>query len=242
MKFYCDVSFRIALINLVWQIISPEAVEVTPKQIIKKGDTARFTCASTIDNILDYPIEWVDKRGSVVSVDSTLTSSSPRYTAIRSDNGSLATCTLEIRNVEETDAGTFRCGLFGESSELGEFELMVLIPRELSSNNIFVSQDETKQVGDDVTLYCTSENIRPTACSWQKVPLSSEISFLLAVNEHTSDGEHYKPTYQTSPAFACNLEIKNVTLDDAATYYCVIFFSPLEVFRYEVTLTVTDAD
>lgn len=243
-SFYLATILTILSPLICGQEVTPKIVEISPKQIVQQGDTVTFTCI--LENVNNYTISW-QTRNDTLSLDGTCAKKDSRYTVLRTDHNdtdSQTTYTLEIRDVQPDDAGILICKIFDHENELYppvEVELEILVPQTISTNNIYLSRDQVKTVGDNVTMVCIAKNIRPDACIWRKSNTGPGFSGMITHNGR-SLRPRFKSKYQTAPIFNCSFEIINVLISDEGIYQCALIVSPYELFVFNVHLSVNEDD
>ncbi|XP_018328077.1 lachesin [Agrilus planipennis] len=180
---------------------SPTISYISQEQIKDIGSTVELHCS--VQYAQDYPVLWVkvDSQGSYVpiSTGSSLIIYDSRF-ALRYDQAS-STYTLQIKDIQETDAGTYQCQIILTISNkiTAGVELQVRRPPFISDNStrsIVVSENEA------VELECYAGGYPPPRISWRR-----ENNAILPTG-----GSIYRGN---------KLKIKQIHKEDRGTYYCV---------------------
>jgi neuronal growth regulator 1 len=182
---------------------SPTISYITQTQIKDIGGTVELSCSVQYTN--DYPVIWmkIDPRSNAnslpISTGSSLILHESRY-SLRYDTAS-STYTLQIKDIQETDAGFYHCQvLISPSNRVSaEVELQVRRPP-------FISDNSTRSVvvseGEAVQMECYAGGYPPPRISWRR-----ENNAILPTG-----GSIYRGNI---------LKIKQIKKEDRGTYYCV---------------------
>ncbi|KAK4878711.1 hypothetical protein RN001_011217 [Aquatica leii] len=182
---------------------SPTISYISQEQIKDIGGTVELHCS--VQYAQEYPVLWmkVDHNSNSyilpISTGSSLILHDSRF-ALRYDQAS-STYTLQIKDIQETDAGFYQCQvLISVSNKIAaEVELQVRRPPIISDNStrsIVVSE------GEAVQLECYAGGYPPPRISWRR-----ENNAILPTG-----GAIYRGS---------KLKIKQIRKEDRGTYYCV---------------------
>ncbi|RZC40221.1 lachesin, partial [Asbolus verrucosus] len=182
---------------------SPTISYITQTQIKDIGGSVELSCSVQYTN--DYPVIWmkIDPSSNAnslpISTGSSLILHESRY-SLRYDTAS-STYTLQIKDIQETDAGFYHCQvLISPSNRVSaSVELQVRRPPFISDNStrsIVVSE------GEAVQMECFAGGYPPPRISWRR-----ENNAILPTG-----GSIYRGNI---------LKIKQIRKEDRGTYYCV---------------------
>lgn len=191
------------VIQSVYAQRSPTISYISQEQIKDIGGTVELHCS--VQYAQEYPVLWmkVDHTSNSyilpISTGSSLILHDSRF-ALRYDQAS-STYTLQIKDIQETDAGFYQCQvLISVSNKIAaEVELQVRRPPIISDNStrsIVVSE------GEAVQLECYAGGYPPPRISWRR-----ENNAILPTG-----GSIYRGN---------RLKIKQIRKEDRGTYYCV---------------------
>ncbi|XP_060843877.1 lachesin-like [Rhopalosiphum padi] len=190
-------------INFVYSQRTPIISRITQKSITDIGGTTELTC--TVLYASDFSILWVkvDKERSTepvtFSTGSTLIIRDSRL-SLRQDTDSNS-YTLQISDIQETDAGFYRCEVvLGLNNKIAADTELVVRRRP------FISDNSTRSLivneGQPVKLECYAGGYPSPTVSWRR-----------ANNAILANGVSiYRGNILTIPA---------ITKEDRGTYYCV---------------------
>ncbi|XP_023024885.1 lachesin [Leptinotarsa decemlineata] len=195
--------FFIGFINIALAQRSPTISYITQTQIKDIGGTVELSCS--VQYTADYSVIWmkVDKNQNSyslpISTGSSLILHDSRF-SLRYDPSS-STYVLQIKDIQETDAGYYQCQILISPSNRvsAEVELQVRRPPFISDNStrsIVVSE------GQAVQMECYAGGYPPPRISWRR-----ENNAILPTG-----GSIYRGNI---------LKIKQIRKEDRGTYYCV---------------------
>ncbi|XP_001945161.1 lachesin [Acyrthosiphon pisum] len=190
-------------INLAFSQRTPTISHITQKPIKDIGGTAEMTCS--VLYAMDFPVLWVkvDKEKItepvMLSSGSTLIIKDSRF-SLRQDIDSTS-YTLQIKDIQETDAGYYRCQvLLGLNNKISaDVELEVRRPPIISDNS---TRSLVVNEGQPVKLECYAGGFPSPRVSWRR-----ENNAILPTG-----GSIYRGNILKIPA---------ITKEDRGTYYCV---------------------
>ncbi|XP_075219044.1 septate junction protein lachesin [Lycorma delicatula] len=193
----------LCLVTIVTCQRTPTISYITQVQIKDIGDTVELECS--VQYADQYPVLWmkVDKQKLTepvpISTGSSLIIHESRF-ALRKDTAS-STYTLQIKDIQETDAGFYQCQVFIAMNNKisAEVELQVRRPPIISDNStrsIVVSE------GQSVSLECYAVGHPQPRVSWRR-----ENNAILPTG-----GSIYRGNI---------LKIAAIKKEDRGTYYCV---------------------
>lgn len=180
---------------------SPTISYITQEQIKDIGGTVELVCS--VQYSQDYPVLWIkeDPNHNIVPIStlSTLILQDSRF-SLRHDKAS-STYTLIIKDIQETDAGTYGCQvLISVNNKISAgVQLQVRRPPFISDNStrsLIVSE------GESVQLECYAGGFPAPRISWRR-----ENSVILP-----SGGSIYRGNI---------LKMKSIRKEDRGTYYCI---------------------
>ncbi|KAG5861552.1 Lachesin, partial [Gonioctena quinquepunctata] len=195
----CYINF----LNFTFAQRSPTISYITQTQIKDIGGTVELSCS--VQYTADYSVIWmkVDKlqnsNSLPISTGSSLILHDSRF-SLRYDPSS-STYLLQIKDIQETDAGYYQCQILISPSNrvAAEVELQVRRPPFISDNStrsIVVSE------GEAVQMECYAGGYPPPRISWRR-----ENNAILPTG-----GSIYRGNI---------LKIKQIRKEDRGTYYCV---------------------
>lgn len=188
-------------ITLIYSQRTPTISFISPEQIKDIGGVVELVCS--VQYAQDYPVLWlkVSSLGETlpVSTSSTLIVRDSRF-ALRYDKAS-STYTLQIKDIQETDAGKYQCQVIIAINNkiMAEVELFVRRPPVISDNS---TRSRIVSEGQEVVLECYAGGYPPARISWRR-----ENSAILPTG-----GSVYRGNV---------LKINSVRKEDRGTYYCV---------------------
>lgn len=193
----------LCILTIAFAQRTPTISYITQEQIKDIGDTVELECS--VQYAQQYPVLWmkVDKQKISeqvpISTGSTLIIHESRF-ALRKDTAS-STYTLQIKDIQETDAGYYQCQVFIALNNKisAEVELQVRRPPVISDNStrsIVVSE------GQSVNLECYAGGHPLPRISWRR-----ENNAILPTG-----GSIYRGNV---------LKITTIRKEDRGTYYCV---------------------
>lgn len=208
------------LICLTQSERTPAIVGITENQIRNLGSTVELSCSVLYSQ--DFPVMWmkVDRERTsdplYLSSDSTPLISDSRF-SLRYDKSS-TTYTLQIRDIQSSDSGIYKCVIFLSTINYisKEMELSVYSPPLIydnSSSTIVVSES------NPVNLECYAGGTPKPLISWKR-----ENDALLPTG-----GAVYRGNV---------LKINSVKKDDRGTYYCMADNKVGEVVKKSIALEV----
>jgi len=180
---------------------SPTISHISQVEIKDIGGVVDLQCS--VQYAEDYPVLWVKvsetDSGLPISSGSSLIVKDSRF-ALRHDAAS-STYTLQIKDIQETDAGTYRCQVILSVNNRisADVELQVRrapIITDNSTRSIIVSE------GVQVNLECYATGFPPPKVLWRK-----ENNAILPTGGATHKGNQ--------------LKINSIKKEDRGTYYCV---------------------
>ncbi|XP_003241581.1 lachesin [Acyrthosiphon pisum] len=190
-------------IHLAYSERTPMISHITQKRITDIGDTTELTCTVLYGS--DFNILWikVDKERSTEPVTfssgSTLIIRDSRL-SLRYDMGSNS-YSLQISDIQETDAGFYRCDVsLGINNKLSaETELVVRRPPFISDNS---TRSLVVNEGQPVTLECYAGGYPSPKISWRRAN-----NAILANNISIYRGNV--------------LKMSSIKKEDRGTYFCI---------------------
>ncbi|XP_077985300.1 obscurin-like [Glandiceps talaboti] len=193
------------------------------------GDTVALVCSITNKHGI---VSW-KKNGSIISEDSTITTSDPRFSIISSTDEDYY---LQIEDVNLDDGGEYEC--YVSSADNGDTatstDIATLTVKEIQSFRVTPS-DLEKVIDSTVLLECAIDNKDGTVI-WSKdgEDISSDSTITISdsrfgINGTTPDGEY-------------NLQIRPASVDDSGLYACRVTATDVnsQLGPVEVTLTIED--
>ncbi|OXU21667.1 hypothetical protein TSAR_011671 [Trichomalopsis sarcophagae] len=196
------VIFVLGLMHSVYSQRTPTISYISQEQIKDIGGTVEFVCS--VQYSQDYPVLWIKVNKNredqlPISTNTALIIRDSRF-AIRSDPSS-STYTLQIKDIQETDAGFYLCQiLISTSSKISaEVELQVRRPPIISDNS---TRSLVVSEGQPVELNCYAGGFPTPRISWRR-----ENNAILPTG-----GSIYRGN---------TLKIAHVRKEDRGTYYCV---------------------
>lgn len=202
MTFLCSVIIS-ALCTFVVSQRTPTISYISQEQIKDIGGTVELECS--VQYAQDYPVLWmrIDRSrqsdGLPISTGSTLIIRDSRF-ALRYDTAS-STYTLQIKDIQETDAGYYQCQvLISLNNRISaEVDLQVRRPPIISDNS---TRSLVVSEGQAVKLECYAGGYPPPRISWRR-----ENNAILPTG-----GSIYRGNV---------LKISGIHKEDRGTYYCV---------------------
>ncbi|CAH1107902.1 unnamed protein product [Psylliodes chrysocephalus] len=201
------IHVLLVLVTVIVQQIyaqrSPTISYITQTQIKDIGGTVELLCS--VQYTQDYSVIWMKvERGQTayslpISTGSSLILHDSRF-SLRHDPSS-STFLLQIKDIQETDAGFYQCQILISPSNrvTAEVELQVRRPP-------FISDNSTRSVvvseGEAVEMECYAGGYPPPRISWRR-----ENNAILPTG-----GSIYRGNI---------LKIKAIRKEDRGTYYCV---------------------
>lgn len=181
---------------------SPTISYISQEQIKDIGGTVELVCS--VQYSQEYPVLWMKNDPAntntiPISTLSTLILQDSRF-ALRFDRAS-STYTLQIKDIQETDAGTYYCQvLISVNSKItADVVLQVRKPPVISDNS---TRSVVVSEGESVQLECFAGGYPTPKITWRR-----ENNAILPTG-----GTIYRSNI---------LEIKSVKKEDRGTYYCV---------------------
>ncbi|CAG7833451.1 unnamed protein product, partial [Allacma fusca] len=199
---------------------TPTISLISQEQVKDIGGTVELECS--VQYARDYPVLWIKRDNSnqqnplLISSGSTLIIRDSRF-SLRFDPSS-SLYTLQVKDLQETDAGTYQCQiLIGVSNRVtADVEVMVRMPPVISDNStrsLVVSERQP------VTLECYASGYPLPKISWRR-----ENNAILPTG-----GSIYRGN---------SLKILAVKKEDRGTYYCVAENSVGKGARRNIALEV----
>lgn len=193
----------VTLLPAVLSQRTPTISHITQEQIKDIGGVVDLECS--VQYAQDYPVLWMKISAGrtsdplAISTGPSLIIRDTRF-ALRYDPSS-STYTLQIKDIQETDAGIYQCQVIISLSnkESADVLLQVRRPPVISDNStrsVIVSE------GQQVTLECYASGYPPPKISWRR-----ENNAILPTG-----GSIYRGNV---------LKIISVKKEDRGTYYCV---------------------
>ncbi|XP_014233569.1 lachesin-like [Trichogramma pretiosum] len=181
---------------------TPTISYISQEQIKDIGSTVEFVCS--VQYSQDYPVLWIKLTKNredqlPISTNTALIIRDSRF-ALRSDSSS-STYTLQIKDIQETDAGFYSCQiLISTSSRISaEVELQVRRPPTINDNS---TRSLVVSEGQPIQLECYAVGFPVPRISWRR-----ENNAILPTG-----GSIYRGN---------TLKIAAVRKEDRGTYYCV---------------------
>ncbi|XP_021944629.1 lachesin isoform X2 [Folsomia candida] len=182
---------------------TPTISIISQEQIKNIGGTVELDCS--VQYARDYPVLWMklDKDTGqhhlIISSGSTLIIRDSRFSLRYDPSSSLYT--LQVKDLQETDAGTYQCQiLIGVSNRVtANVDVLVRIPPVISDNS---TRSLVVSEGQSVTLECYASGFPLPRISWRR-----ENNAILPTG-----GSIYRGNV---------LHILSVKKEDRGTYYCV---------------------
>lgn len=192
-----------ALCTFVVSQRTPTISYISQEQIKDIGGTVELVCS--VQYAQDYPVLWmrIDRSrqsdGLPISTGSTLIIRDSRF-SLRYDTAS-STYTLQIKDIQETDAGYYQCQvLISLNNRISaEVDLQVRRPPIISDNS---TRSLVVSEGQGVKLECYAGGYPPPRISWRR-----ENNAILPTG-----GSIYRGNV---------LKIARIHKEDRGTYYCV---------------------
>ncbi|CAL8080651.1 unnamed protein product [Orchesella dallaii] len=189
-----------------WQCFAqrtPTISLISQEQIKNIGGTVELECS--VQYARDYPVLWIrlDKETGqnhlTISSGSTLIIRDSRFSLRYDPTSSLYT--LQVKDLQETDAGTYQCQiLIGVSNRVtAEIDVLVRMPPVISDNS---TRSLVVSEGQGITLECYASGFPLPRISWRR-----ENDAILPTG-----GSIYRGNV---------LKINAVKKEDRGTYYCV---------------------
>ncbi|KAG8231048.1 hypothetical protein J437_LFUL011171 [Ladona fulva] len=180
---------------------TPTIQYISQEQIKDIGQTVDLDCSVIYSQ--EYPVMWikVEPKGNVVPISSSSNLNiKDNRLSLRHDPTS-TTYTLQIKDIQETDAGIYRCAIYISIGNpvSADVHLLVRRPPVISDNStrsVVVSVDQA------VRLECYAEGFPHPRISWRR-----ENNEMLPTG-----GSIYRGNV---------LKIAKVQKEDRGTYYCV---------------------
>ncbi|XP_050529577.1 lachesin-like [Daktulosphaira vitifoliae] len=185
----------------VWGQRTPTITHITQKPIKDIGGTVELTCSVLYSQ--DFPVMWAkvnkDKNSEpfVISMGGSLVLKDTRFELIQRDDS----FTLQIRDIQETDAGVYQCQIsMGLKSRISaEVELEIRRPPIISDNS---TRSLLVNEGQPVKLECYAGGFPVPRISWRRVN-----NGILPAGRSIYRGNI--------------LYIPAITKEDRGTYYCI---------------------
>ncbi|XP_029177585.1 lachesin isoform X2 [Nylanderia fulva] len=182
---------------------TPTISYISQEQIKDIGETVELHCS--LQYAQDYPVLWIKVNRDSVNEQVALTTGTAliirdsRF-AIRHDTSS-ATYVLQIKDIQETDAGFYQCRIQISVNNLinAEVELQVRRPPIISDNS---TQSLVVSEGQAIMLECYASGFPLPRISWRR-----ENNAILPTG-----GSIYRGN---------TLKISTIRKEDRGTYYCV---------------------
>ncbi|CAL8130911.1 unnamed protein product [Orchesella dallaii] len=148
---------------------TPTISLISQEQIKNIGGTVELECS--VQYAHDYPVLWIrlDKETGqhhlTISSGSTLIIRDSRFNLHHESGTSLYT--LQVKELQETDAGTYQCQiLIGVNNRVtAEIDVRVRIPPVISDNS---TRSLVVSEGDEVTLECYASGFPTPKISWRR--------------------------------------------------------------------------
>ncbi|XP_073978485.1 septate junction protein lachesin isoform X2 [Rhodnius prolixus] len=196
-------TIQFVLLSVAFAQRTPTISHITQEQIKDIGGVVELECS--VQYAQDYPILWIKVSPGrqldplPVSTGSALIIRDSRF-SVRYDPAS-STYTLQIKDIQETDAGIYQCQVIisVNNKVSAEVELQVRRPPIISDNStrsIVVSEGQT------VLLECYAGGYPRPKISWRR-----ENNAILPTGGSIFRGN--------------SLKINSVRKEDRGTYYCV---------------------
>ncbi|XP_050316013.1 lachesin [Anthonomus grandis grandis] len=177
---------------------SPTISYISQTQIKDVGGVVELACS--VQYTTDYPVVWMKQDSSLpISSGSSLILHDSRF-ALKYDRSS-STYTLQIKDMQETDAGTYACSIIISTSSRVTATVDVQVRRPP-----FISDNSTRSVvvseGQPVEMECYAGGYPTPRISWRR-----ENNAILPTG-----GSIYRGN---------RLKIRSIRKEDRGTYYCV---------------------
>ncbi|KAL9913476.1 lachesin [Glossina fuscipes] len=178
---------------------TPTISYISQEQIKDIGGTVEFECS--VQYAKEYSVQWTKTDGEPVflSSGSTLVMRDSRF-ALRYEP-SASTYRLQIKDIQETDAGTYTCQVVISvvNKVSANVKLSVRRPPVISDNS---TQSLVASEGSEVQMECYASGYPTPTITWRR-----ENNAILPTDSATFVGNI--------------LRIKSVKKEDRGTYYCV---------------------
>lgn len=182
---------------------NPTISYITREQIVNIGGTVTLECSVQYKGT--YPVLWV--RMDPSSPRDALTIASSSQMIIRDNRFSLrhdmatSTYTLQVKDIQESDAGTYQCQVIISTTHkiTANVQVLVRMPPVIADNS---TRSRVTSEGQAVRLECYAGGFPPPKISWRR-----ENNAVLPTG-----GSIYRGNI---------LNIPRVSKDDRGTYYCV---------------------
>ncbi|KAK9506136.1 hypothetical protein O3M35_008126 [Rhynocoris fuscipes] len=196
------ISFQV-LFSLVLGQRTPTISHITQEQFKDIGGVVELECS--VQYAQEYPILWMKTSPGrqldplPISTGSTLIIRDSRF-SVRYDPSS-STYTLQIKDIQETDAGIYQCQVIisVNNKVSAEVELQVRRPPVISDNS---TRSRIVSEGQSVLLECYAGGFPMPKISWRR-----ENNAILPTGGSLFRGN--------------TLKINSVRKEDRGTYYCV---------------------
>ncbi|XP_049838500.1 lachesin [Schistocerca gregaria] len=193
----------VGFFSVVYAQRTPTISRISQEQIKDIGGTVELECS--VQYAQDYPVLWmkVDRNRQVdplpISTGSSLIIRDSRF-ALRYDTAS-STYTLQIKDIQETDAGFYQCQvIIGLNNKItAEVDLQVRRPPVISDNS---TRSLVVSEGQAVRLECYAGGYPAPRVSWRR-----QNNAILPTG-----GSIYRGNV---------LKISRIGKEDRGTYYCV---------------------
>ncbi|XP_043289049.1 lachesin [Venturia canescens] len=194
------VVFVVALLQTVTAQRTPTISHISQEQIKDIGGVVDLHCSVQYGQ--EFPVLWIKGVGSdqvPISTQTTLILRDSRF-SLRYDTTS-STYTLQIKDIQETDAGYYQCQIVITSTNKisAQVELLVRRPPFISDNS---TRALVKTEREEAELHCYAGGFPPPKITWRR-----ENNAILPTGGSTYRGNV--------------LKIPSVRKEDRGTYYCV---------------------
>lgn len=210
---------------------APSISYTTEEQIAYVGETVKLNCSVELEG--NYTIVWVKNSfdgPKSLSIGSQVVTSDPRFSV--QFNASSSTNTLQIKDIQEGDTGTYQCQLHSPEN------MEIVADVKLSVHRVPVitaSQNEiAKYAGDTVEMVCSINNGSNYTIKWmaKRPQLKSKLPIQREVDTNGSRVVVYRnPSSST-------LRIKDINRTDIGLYQCYVDLSLGHRISADVKLTV----
>ncbi|ODM98518.1 Lachesin [Orchesella cincta] len=153
--------------------LEPEFDVLLPNLTVKQGSDASFTCI--VKHLGDYKVAWIRSEDkAIIALQSHMVTNNHRYSVMHNGHN---TWTLHIKNVQQTDIGSYICQVNTDPQTSQYGTLKVVVPADIidleTSNDVVVAENQP------ATLKCKAKGYPPPKVRWKRqdgapLPISKE--------------------------------------------------------------------
>lgn len=217
---------------------APSISYTTQEQIKNVGETVELNCF--VDTESNYTIGWFKNSSDSprsLSTGSKVKTSEPRFAIHSFANASSSTYILEIKNIQETDAGTYQCKVHSPNDNkiLADVKLSVHRP----ALSITISRERIKYVGETAELDCSVNIESNCTIIWVKRSSIDGSQFLSAGSRVTTSSPRFVSyLYVNASSSTSTLQIKDLQETDTGAYRCLVYLPENKEIVADVELSV----